>query len=283
LLDDGQLGLLDCGKVGRVDERSQDEFINIVQAFMTGDADRLTDEILQMCDVPPDIDRSAYSADVAEFVAEYRNKQGAELEISRAFTDMFSIIRRYYLAVPGRVSLLLIVIGQLEGTARLLDPDFNLTEAMGNYRNELIWKRFSPERLLRQSMRVYRDYDRLIRSMPRDLFNIMGRLERGELKIQVQQNGLDGPTNRLIYALVICSLILASSLLLGMQAPPTLWGISVFGFLALMLAFFMGVYLSSAFAVRAIYSARFSLTFHTDGICPAASREKRSQALRLMS
>ena len=36
---------------------------------------------------------------------------------------------------------------------------------------------------------------------------------------------------------------LASSLLLSMQAPPTLWGISVFGFLAFVSAFFMGIYL----------------------------------------
>ncbi len=243
LLDDGRLGFLDCGKVGRVDEQSQEEFINIVQAFMTGDSERLSDELIQMCDVPPDFDRSAYTADIAEFVGEYRNQQGAELEISRVFTDMFSIIRRYHLGVPPRVSMLLIVIGQLEGTARLLDPEFNLTEAMGNYRNELIWKRFSPDRLMRRTMRVYRDYDRLFRTAPRDLLNILDRLEHGELKIQVQQNGIDTPANRLVYAIIISALILASSALLATSAPPTLWNISVFGFLMMFGALLMSAYL----------------------------------------
>jgi ubiquinone biosynthesis protein len=52
VLPGGRLGMLDCGKVGRVDERTQDEFISIVTAFLSGDVDALTDELVQMCEAP---------------------------------------------------------------------------------------------------------------------------------------------------------------------------------------------------------------------------------------
>ena len=75
VLSGERLGLLDCGKVGRVDEQTQDDFINIVQAFASRDVIRLTDELIRLCEVPRNLDRSAYQADMAEFVGEFAAAQ----------------------------------------------------------------------------------------------------------------------------------------------------------------------------------------------------------------
>ena len=52
VLPGGRLGMLDSGKIGRVDEKTQDDFINIVTAFINSDVDSLTDELVRMCETP---------------------------------------------------------------------------------------------------------------------------------------------------------------------------------------------------------------------------------------
>ena len=234
-----RVGMLDCGKVGRVDEQTQEEFIGIVTAFLTGDAQMLTDELIDLCEAPPDLNRSEYQADVAEFIAEFGDSPNG-IDIGSAFEVMFGIIRRHHLRVPARVNMLLLVIVQTEGTARLLDPNFNLAESLRSYGTDIAMRRFSPARLQRSLLRTYRDWERLITTYPRDMVALLERAQRGELQIHVQQHGMERPMNRLNIGIMTSALLLGSALLWATGAPPTIFGISVFGALGVATAIFMG-------------------------------------------
>ena len=166
VLPGGRLGMLDSGKIGRVDEKTQDDFINIVTAFINSDVDALTDELVRMCETPANFNRSAYRADVSEFVGEFADAVGG-LDLGPAFTAMFGIIRKHKLVVPARVNMLLLVIVQTEGTARFLDPDFDLTEALQGFGLDLLQRRYSPKRLGRDALRSVREWQRLIDALPR--------------------------------------------------------------------------------------------------------------------
>ncbi len=85
VLPEQRLGLLDCGKIGRVDEQTQDDFISIVYHVLDRDAEGLTDELIQMCEVPAELNRSAYQADVAEFLAEFGDTTIGGLDLGTAF------------------------------------------------------------------------------------------------------------------------------------------------------------------------------------------------------
>jgi ubiquinone biosynthesis protein len=242
VLPGGRLGMLDCGKVGRVDERTQDEFISIVTAFLSGDVDALTDELVQMCEAPIDFDRSAYRADVADFLGEFSDISGG-LDLGPAFQSMFGIIRRHRLIVPPRVNMLLLVVVQIDGTARYLDPDFDLNGALQGVGLNLLQRRYSPKRLGREGLRSFREWLRLVDALPRESLQLLERTRRGDLRLIVDQPALAGPLNRLTYGLIIAALFLGSALLWGMGAPPTLWGVSVFGFLGALLGLGLGAHL----------------------------------------
>ena len=241
VLPGGRLGLLDCGKTGRVDEQTQDDFISIVTAFLSRDVQALTDELIQLCDVPPDLNRSAYQADVAEFVGEFANTASGQINLSAAFESMFGIIRTHHLIVPPRVNMLLLVIVQTEGTARGLDPEFNLAGTLKSYGAGLLKRRFSPGRVQREFLRSFRDWSRLLQAVPRETVNLLERAQRGELQIHVQQHGIEKPLTRLAYSIVVAALFLGSTLLWAASAPPTLFGVSVFGVLGVALALVLGL------------------------------------------
>lgn len=237
------LGLLDCGKTGRVDEQTRDDFIGIVASFLTGDVEALTDQLINLCDVPIDLNRSAYRADVAEFVGEFRESMGSNLDLGAAFEAMFGIIRKHHLVVPPRVNMLLLVIVQVEGTARQLDPEFDLTATLQTYGADLLKRRFSPQQLQKEVVRSFRDWSRLWSALPRETVNLLERIQRGELQIHVQQHGMQGPLNRLTYGIVVAALLLGSALLWAMSAPPAPWGVSIFGVLGVLLGLALAAHL----------------------------------------
>jgi ubiquinone biosynthesis protein len=243
VLPEGRLGLIDCGKIGRVDEQTQDAFISIVTAFISRDVEALTDELTQLCEVPSDLDRRSYHADVAEFVGEFADTPSGKLDMAAAFNSMFAIIRKYHLIVPARVNMLLIVIAQTEGTARDLDADFNLADMLQGYGANLLRRRYSPARLQAELLHSARDWSRLLKAVPRETVALFERTQRGELQIHVEQHGLQGPLNRLVYGILVAALLLSSAMLWAASAPPKLWGISVFGVLGALLALVMGMHL----------------------------------------
>ena len=243
VLPGGRLGMLDCGKVGRVDEQTRDDFLTIVTTFITHDVDGLTEELIRLCDVPLDLDRKAYRADVADFVGEFADMSTSQLDLGAAFESMFAIIRRYHLTVPARVNMLMLVVVQTEGTALGLDPQFNLVAALKGHGAELVRRRFGPARLQRQALRSFQDWSRLLNALPREVLGLLERSQRGELQIHVQQHGLQGPLHKLTVGILTAALLLGSAVLWAMSAPPTLFGVSIFGALGEALAVVIALYL----------------------------------------
>jgi len=246
VLPPGQrIGMLDCGKVGRVDEQTRDDFIGIVASFLSADVESLTDQLIELCEVPIDLNRSAYRSDVADFVGEFRDTMGGSLDIGAAFESMFAIIRKHHLVVPPRVNMLLLVIVQTEGTARQLDPEFDLTATLKSYGTDLLKRRLSPQQLQREAVRSFRDWSRLLKALPRETVNLLERTQRGELQIHVQQHGMQRPLDRLTYGIVVAAILLGSALMWALAAPPTIFGISIVGAL--------GVALGLALATHLLY------------------------------
>jgi ubiquinone biosynthesis protein len=238
-----RLGLLDCGKVGRVDEQTRDDFIGIVASFLTGDVGALTDQLVELCETPIDLNRAAYRSDVAEFIGEFRDSVDSNLDLGAAFESMFGIIRKHHLVVPPRVNMLLLVIVQIEGTARQLDPAFDLTATLERFGADLIRRRFSLQQLQKEAVRSFRDWSRLLKELPREVVNLIDRTQRGDLQIHVQQHGYQAQFNRLTYGILVAALLLGSSLLWAMAAPPVLWGVSIFGVLGALLGVTLAAHL----------------------------------------
>lgn len=238
-----RLGMLDCGKVGRVDEQTRDDFIGIVASFLSGDVEALTEQLIELCEVPIDLNRSAYRSDVADFIGEFRDTMGGNLDIGAAFESMFAIIRKHHLVVPPRVNMLLLVIVQTEGTARQLDPDFDLTATLKSYGTDLLKRRFSPQQLQREAVRSFRDWSRLLKALPRETVNLLERTQRGELQIHVQQHGMQRPLDRLTYGIVVAAILLGSAFMWALVAPPAIFGVSIVGTLGVALGLTLAAHL----------------------------------------
>jgi ubiquinone biosynthesis protein len=235
LLPGGVLGLLDFGIVGRLDEDLQERLEGLILSLVGKDARSLTDEVLRLGEYPRDLDKAEFQSVIVDFVGEYIDVPVKELDISGILTTLAGIIRKFRIVIPGGISLLIKVLIQLEGTSRLLNNDFRLSEVLEPYTRKIMRRRMSPEALLRRAQRSVREWARFIDLLPRQLVQILERAEKGTLDVQLRHRGLDETVNRLIYGILAGALILSSAQLLSSGVPPLVGGLSALGLIGLVL------------------------------------------------
>ncbi|MEZ4537634.1 MAG: hypothetical protein R3D26_21950 [Cyanobacteriota/Melainabacteria group bacterium] len=156
----------------------------------------------------------------------------------------FEIIRLHGLVLPLKMSMMFMVLIQLEGTSQSLDACFDLSEILKTYSKEVSsHRRLAPERLARRFTGIFLYWEQLFNSFPRDVGTILARIQEGQLNIKMDVKGLDRPVNRLVYGIIIAALIVASSMLWASRVPPLVYGYSLFGALGSIVSFVLGLIL----------------------------------------
>ena len=123
VMEDCPIGLLDFGMVGRIDERLHEDVSEMLVALSNLDAEHMTAMILRLGKTPADLDRSALSLDVADFLSYYASQSLDKFDLSGALNEMMEQIRRYHIMLPARIAMLLKALVTLEGTARHGQPE----------------------------------------------------------------------------------------------------------------------------------------------------------------
>jgi ubiquinone biosynthesis protein len=244
MLPGGVVGVIDCGMVGRLDETMREEVESLLISIINKDAVELTDAVMRLGSVPADLDRDALRAEISNFVSEYGRGSLRDFNLSAALKQMTDIVRRYHILLPSTLALMLKTLVMLEGTSRQLSPNFNLAELIEPYQIKVLKHKLSLDRVLRKVYRMYRDWDRLIDMLPRDLAEILRRIRNGTFEQVHQHPRLEATINRLILGILSASFFLGSSMLYSRGAPPEIGGVSISGAL--------GYILSLVFAWRLI-------------------------------
>lgn len=214
------IGLLDFGMVGRIDEPLRESIEEMMSALVEHDSMHLTSIITRIGMTPPQLDQAALSVDLADFVGHYANQRLDEFDLGGALNEMLDIIRRYQIMLPERVALLMKVFVMLEGTSRLLSPNFSLMEVMRPYQRQLLWRRLSPARQVRKLRRLYSELEHLVDVLPRGIVEILHQVQTGSFDVHLDHRGLEPSVNRLVLGMLASALFLGSSLLLAHKVPP---------------------------------------------------------------
>ncbi|MBD3673541.1 MAG: AarF/ABC1/UbiB kinase family protein [Planctomycetaceae bacterium] len=231
ILPDGTIGILDCGMVGKIDEELRDQVEDMLMAIVEKDGRWLTSIVVDLGQVPTDLDRDLLQRDIVDFVEEYVGLELDDFDLTGALEDLMRIIRMHHILLPPRVSLMVKVMVMLEGTGRLLQTDFSLLALIAPYRYEILRRRLSPYRLWRNSKRAYREWSQLFEILPRDTRELLRSMKRGKFEVHLDHRRLDKIVNRMAWGILTAALFVGSSQILSMKVLPTLWGVSVPGFL----------------------------------------------------
>jgi ubiquinone biosynthesis protein len=240
VLPGGVIGILDCGMVGRIDDRLREEIESLLVAVAQKDSREVTEVVKRLGSVPPNLDHDALQADVSAFVDEYGSQSLREFDLSGALNRMFEIIHQYQIILPPPCSMLLKTLVVLEGTSRGLNPSFSLAELIEPYEARVTRRLFQPARWLAKIKRAYRDWDRLLEDLPRDLAEILREIRSGSLTVRQEHPRLEATINRLVMSILTAGLLVASAELWSRDAPPIVLGVSLPGVIGYFIALALG-------------------------------------------
>jgi len=245
----GRLGIIDTGMVLRIDDATREQFIELIDALTSGSSKDFAEALLEACEHPPGTDAASLADDLDGLITTYGNRSVQSMDVSKAIGDFAEVVHDHRLLLPAKISMLLQIAIELEGTSRLLDADFRIMPMLENYQHKLVAQEWSPaviEKRLKSAARHWRHERRSLIST----IEVLGEeLRGGNLNLKLTHAGNDRVANRLIEGIITGSLLLASSILWQARAVPVEGGVPILAAVALTASVVLAVHL--LFRIRA--------------------------------
>lgn len=223
-LPGGRLGFVDFGRVATVSERNRDAVFDMFLALSEDDSAGVTEGLLAATGVSRNVDLAALEIDVGALLVRYRRYLSDGLGLDRTMRDLLRLMRDHQLRASSELTMLFVTLGILEGVAIQIDPSFRMVDAAQPFARRLVPERYSPDRLLRASLRATRAYGRLFDQLPVHAVRALRRAGQGEFEIAVRPARYDAFVDRLVggfyvlaYALLIGALIIGLAFLSGRE------------------------------------------------------------------
>ena len=223
---EGQIGLIDFGRVGFVDERTQQQLSAVLLAVGMQDSERLTDAILAIAVTRKPVDRMLLQRDLQRLVSIFYGKSLKEIAFGAMISDALAIIRRYNLQLPASYSNLFQTIVMLEGICTQLDPNYDFIKLITPYAQKLILKQHAGVSFLRRLGEVSTDWVHLGMTLPQQLQRILDSIERGHVEVGIRPAtfepvvlNIDRIVNRLVLGMLVAALIIGLAIVLVVYRP----------------------------------------------------------------
>ncbi|GAB3884741.1 AarF/UbiB family protein [Kibdelosporangium lantanae] len=227
LLEDGTLGLLDFGSVGRLGGAMRDGLMTLLVAIDRGDAAALRDGLLEIVERPDEIDEQRLERALGLFMA--KHLAGAAAPDVEMFTDLFRIVTAYGLAIPPDIAAVFRALATMEGTLASLAPGFNIVVESRTYAATRFAQQMDPASMKETATKELMALLPVLRRLPRRLDRISGALEEGRLSVNVRlfaderdRQVVTGIVHQVLLAFIGAATGVMSVLLLGTTGGPRL-------------------------------------------------------------
>ena len=182
--DDGALGLLDFGSVGRIDGTTRRAIGRLLAALNRGDSATATDALLELVNRPDQVDERELERSVGVLVVRYASPGAATG--AAAFSALFRLVTSHRLGVPPQVAAIFRTFATLEGTLSAIDPQFDLVARAREVGGELLTEAMDPARLRQSLEDELASLLPLLRRLPRRVERIADAVEHGRLSVNVR-------------------------------------------------------------------------------------------------
>ncbi|MDQ8201727.1 AarF/UbiB family protein [Pelagicoccus sp. SDUM812003] len=251
VMPDGRVCLLDWGMTGQLTERMRFGLVDLFVAFVKGDPEQVTRLAISLEDTGESIDRRRMERDVNLAIREHYNPDTGEGDVGRAVLKLLYVFGQNGVDLARDYSLMAKAILCVEETGTYLDETYNIKTEFEPVLTELIRKRRNPKRMIRD----FRDsvlfgIDQL-QNVPEEALRILKKIEKDNLKINLQHKGLEDlddaisdASNKITLGIIIGCLLVGSSLIVTSNTPPIVFGFPILGIAGFVLSFLLGLYVA---------------------------------------
>ncbi|MCY0920166.1 MULTISPECIES: ABC1 kinase family protein [unclassified Streptomyces] len=184
LLDDGQLGMLDFGSVGRIDRSLRATLRGMLLALHRGDPAGLCDALIALVVHPEHIDERKLERALGQFLA--RHFAPGIKPDREMFADLFAIVSRHGISVPPEIAAVFRALATMEGSLDRLVPGFDIVTEARSFAVTQHLRKLRPEALGRSLTEELLGLVPMLRRLPRRIERIGAAVESGQLTVGVR-------------------------------------------------------------------------------------------------
>ncbi|MFH1321112.1 MAG: lipopolysaccharide core heptose(II) kinase RfaY [Bacteroidota bacterium] len=240
---DGVICLIDFGMSGKLIKRDKYAFAGLFISMAQQNPQRMADNFQRLAITHQITNRKVFESDLNDIIEDFTMLDVSESNMAELAVRYQKIIYDYKMKVPGGVFLILRALAILEGIGKTLHPTLNIFEFVKPYGAKLLKEQYSIGNISEEIIYRFTQFDYFLRSFPREMNDILRKIRKGELHIEVEDKKHDHfrkkmeiVANRLILAFIIGTLIIASSIMMttdhtsGITTSNGIPYFSIFGF-----------------------------------------------------
>ncbi len=242
--DDGRLGLIDFGMVGRLSRQNRERLVDVLFSLMSEDLENVARIWFSIGKPGTTVDYGAFEAEVIDVLE--RHIVGRELDewdLSAFFRDLAAGAVKHGIRLPSDFTMMFKAMVTTEGLARAVAAGINPIEAARPYIEELVRARYSLDRVKKQALVEGVRVIDLLWSLPSTIERLVEKLEAGELRVRLRHERLDesarvmsGAMNRVGLAIISAAAAVTGALTMG-RGPEVALGLSPLSLIAFSIAF----------------------------------------------
>ncbi|WP_353683382.1 AarF/ABC1/UbiB kinase family protein [Thermodesulfovibrio sp. 3907-1M] len=254
VMDNSRIALVDFGIVERIDEEFKEAYANVALAIINQNTDRLITEYLKLGIIPEEIDKEKLKKELKEDIEEilfpiytYRIE---EIKISELIEAIMKVALKHRLRFLPELLLIDKVLIMLEGLTRQLCPKISIIELLKPYAKKIISKRLHPDFYLNKTLKALNEFKEAALNIPFQLKTLLKKAVKDEITVRMYHVNLpefikdiDKASNKIAFALIVSAMILSSAIMHAAEVKPLIYGISLFGLITGVFAFFLGLWL----------------------------------------
>lgn len=249
---DGIICLIDFGMMGRLMRKDKYAFAGVLIGMAQQNARQMAVNLrkLALSDEVDDLRKLEY--DLNEIIEDFAMLEVSESNIAHLMTRLQKVLYTYKMRVPGGVFIILRALAILEGIGKTVHPHLNAADFVRPYGKKMLQEQFAPKNVVLDMLASTSDFLSFLESFPNEVKDILKQIRKGELHVKYEPiayqpilQRLDALANRLLLALVMSSLIIGSSLMLGTTSAnlPHILGLPYPSFIGFVLALMLGIIL----------------------------------------
>jgi ubiquinone biosynthesis protein len=224
VLDDGWLGLIDLGAVGRLGPAEQEALRAMLVAMYVGDVSALRATLMDVCIVQPDVQTTLLDSALQQLLSQGIREGGFT---AATFEDLVTLVGEYGIRPPRWFATLGRTLITLEGTLHSIDPNFSLVDAVqqqvqsriaGSHDHEGLREAVQKEALVQLPR---------LRRLPGRIDELLDQAAAGRLRAGVSifsdprdERIVTRLVNRAVLGILAASLAVGSTVLIGVDSGP---------------------------------------------------------------
>ena len=259
---DGRLALLDFGMTGTLTGPMQDAILSAFTSLVFRDAEALTMTIYRAGGTKGRVELRSLRGEIERLMAKYHGTSLDDLANPTTLLEVVQLASRFKIDLPPEFAVLARAVGLVEGQLRGLLPGVDIVEEVRPYAQQLMAKRFSPDRIAHDMAKLAVQFQGHFKDLPTQVNQILGDVEHGritivtrdpeaaQLRAEIRMGVL-----RLSLAILAATVTFGALFFLAAWSPRP-WDVPVFGILGVALAI-SGLSLFAALGLHVLFAGFF--------------------------